>query len=143
MTFNPSIRTDAHSFCRRCAAAGRFSARQEKARRADKRCSHVAIQSHKLLPAVHGCSLVPFIFGCSSSSFLLVLYGHAERLRTCWASAVAQDGQAAGSEARKGGARPARVGGPFMALMYRFFLTFCNHVRAASCDVLVCQFVWK
>ena len=54
------------------------------------------------------------------------------------ASTVAQDGQAAGTEARKGRARPARVGGPFMAFMYRFFRTFCNHVRAASCDVLVC-----
>ena len=60
------------------------------------------------------------------------------------ASTVAQDGQAAGSGARKGGARPARVGGPSMAFMYRFFRTFCNHVRAASCDVLVRQLgVWK
>ncbi len=59
-------------------------------------------------------------------------------------SAVAQDGQAAAAEARKGRARPARVGGPSMAFMYRFFGTFCNHVRAASCDVLVRQLgVWK
>ena len=60
------------------------------------------------------------------------------------ACTVAQDGQAAGSEALKGGARPARVRGPFMAFVYRFFRTFCNHVRAASCDVLVRQLgVWK
>ena len=65
----------------------------------------------------------------------LLLVMRASRM----ASAVAQDGLAAGRDGRKGGARPARVGGPFMALMYRFFLTFCNHVRAASCDVLVCQ----
>ena len=59
-------------------------------------------------------------------------------------STVVQDGQAAGTEARKGGARPARVGGPSMAFIYRFFRTFCNHVRAASCDVLVRQLgVWK
>ena len=37
------------------------------------------------------------------------------------ASTVAQDGQAAGTEARKGGARPARVGGPFMAFMSTVF----------------------
>ena len=55
------------------------------------------------------------------------------------ASTVAQDGQAAGTEARKGGSRPARVGGPSMPFMYRFLRTFCNHVRATSCDVLVCQ----
>ena len=60
------------------------------------------------------------------------------------ASTVAQDGQAAGTEARKGRARPARVGGPFMALMYRFFRTFCVHVRAASRVCLVRQLgVWK
>ena len=139
MGLDPSFWTDAHSFCCRCAAAGRSSALPGEARSADKRCCYVAMQSHKQLPEVHGCSLLPFTSVCSSSSFLSVLHGHAERVRTCWASAVAQDGQAAGSEARKGGARPARVGGPFMALMYRFFLTFCNHVRAASCDVLVCQ----
>ena len=60
------------------------------------------------------------------------------------ASTVAQDGQAAGTEARKGRARPARVGGPSMPFIYRFFRTFCNHVRATSCDVLVRQLgVWK
>ena len=60
------------------------------------------------------------------------------------ASAVAQDGLAAGRDGRKGGARPARVGGPLMAFMYRFFRTFCDHVRAASCDVLVRQLGgWK
>ena len=48
------------------------------------------------------------------------------------ASAVAQDGQAAGRDGRKGGARPARVGGPFMAFMYRFFRTFHVHALAAS-----------
>ena len=53
------------------------------------------------------------------------------------ASAVAQDGQAAGRDGRKGGARPARVGGPFMAFMYRFFRTFCDHVCGSSCDVPV------
>ena len=40
------------------------------------------------------------------------------------AFAVAQDGQAASTEARKGGGRPARVGGPFMAFIYRFFSLF-------------------
>ena len=60
------------------------------------------------------------------------------------ASTVAQDGQAAGTEARKGGARPARVGGPFMAFMYRFFRTFCVHVLAASRVCLVRRLgVWK
>ena len=59
-------------------------------------------------------------------------------------STVAQDGQAAGSEARKGGARPARVGGPFMAFMYRFFRTFYVHVLAASSVCLVRRLgVWK
>ena len=55
------------------------------------------------------------------------------------ASAVAQDGQAAGRDGRKGGARPARVGGPLMAFMYmyRFFRTFCVHVLAASRVCLV------
>ena len=48
------------------------------------------------------------------------------------ASAVAQDGLPAGRDGRKGGARPARVGGPSMAFMYRFFRTFCIHVLAAS-----------
>ena len=47
--------------------------------------------------------------------------GHA---RIGMACAVAQDGQAAGRDGRKGGARPARVGGPLMAFMYRFFRTF-------------------
>ena len=59
-------------------------------------------------------------------------------------SAVAQDGQMAGKDARKGVARPARVAGPFMAFTYRFFRTFCVHVRAASRDVLVHQLgVWN
>ena len=57
---------------------------------------------------------------------------------------VAQDGQVAGTDAQKGGARPARVRGPFMAFIYRFFRTFYVHVRAASRDVLVYQLgVWK
>ena len=60
------------------------------------------------------------------------------------AFAVAQDGQAAGADARKGGARSARVGGPFMALMYRFFRTFCVRVRTASRVCLVRQLgVWE
>lgn len=60
------------------------------------------------------------------------------------ASAVAQDGQAAGRDGRKGGARPARVGGPFMAFMYRFFRTFYVHVLAASSVCLVRRLgVWK
>ena len=59
-------------------------------------------------------------------------------------SAVAQDGQAAGADARKGGAQPARVGGSFMAFMYRFFRTFCVHVLAASRVCLVRWLgVWK
>ena len=53
------------------------------------------------------------------------------------ACAVAQDGQAAGTEARKGGTRPARMGGPFMALVYRFFRTFCYHVLWPPRRVLV------
>ena len=60
------------------------------------------------------------------------------------ASAVAQDGLAAGRDGRKGGARPAREGGPFMAFMYRFFRTFCVHVLAASRVCLVRRLgVWK
>ena len=60
------------------------------------------------------------------------------------ASAVAQDGQAAGRDGRKGGARPARVGGPLMAFMYRFFRTFYVHVLAASRVCLVRRLgVWK
>ena len=60
------------------------------------------------------------------------------------AFAVEQNGQAAGTEARKGGARPARVGGPFMTFIYRVLLTFCYHVRAASRNVLVRQLgMWK
>ena len=60
------------------------------------------------------------------------------------ASAVAQDGQAAGRDGRKGGARPARVGGPFMAFMYRFFRTFCVHFVAASRVCLVRRLgIWK
>ena len=49
------------------------------------------------------------------------------------ASAVAQDGQAAGRDGRKGRAGPAHMGGPFMAFMYRFFRTFCVHVLAVTC----------
>ena len=60
------------------------------------------------------------------------------------ASAVAQDGQAAARDGRKGVARPARVGGPFMAFMYRFFRTFYVHVLAASRVCLVRRLgVWK
>ena len=67
--------------------------------------------------------------------------GHA---RVGMASAVAQDGQAAGRDGWKGGARPARVGGPFMAFMYRFFRTFYVHVLAASRVCLVRRLgVWK
>ena len=58
--------------------------------------------------------------------------GHA---RIGMACAVAQDGQAAGRDGRKGGARPARVGGPFMASMCLFFQTFYVHVLAASSDM--------
>ena len=58
----------------------------------------------------------------------LLLVMRASRM----ASAVAQDGLAAGRDGRKGGARPARVGGPLMAFMYRFFRTFYVHVLAAS-----------
>ena len=60
------------------------------------------------------------------------------------ASAVAQDGQAAGRDGRKGRAGPAHMGGPFMAFMYRFFRTFYVHVLAASRVCLVRRLgVWK
>ena len=75
MGLDPSFWTDAHSFCRRCAAAGRFSAWQGDALAADKRCCQVAIQSNKRLPAVNGRSLLLFTTGCSSSSFIPVLPG--------------------------------------------------------------------
>ena len=58
----------------------------------------------------------------------LLLVMRAQRM----ACAVAQDGQAAGRDGRKGGARPARVGGSLMSFMYRFFRTFYVHVLAAS-----------
>ena len=71
---------------------------------------------------------------------LLLFVMRAQRM----ACAVAQDGQAAAADGRKGGARPARVRGPFMALMYRFIRTFCVRVRAASRVCLVRQLgVWK
>ena len=60
------------------------------------------------------------------------------------ASAVAQDGQAAGRDGRKGRAGRAHMGVPFMAFMYRFFRTFCVHVLAASRVCLVRRLgVWK
>ena len=70
----------------------------------------------------------------------LLLVKRAARM----ASAVAQDGLAAGRDGRKGGARPARVGGAFMHFMYRFLPTLCDHVRAASRVCLMCRLgVWK
>ena len=54
------------------------------------------------------------------------------------ASAVAQDGQAAGRDGRKGRAGPAHMGGPFMAFMYRFFRTFLFHVMWPLERVLWC-----
>ena len=70
----------------------------------------------------------------------LLLVKRAARM----ASAVAQDGQAAGRDGRKGRAGPAHMGGPFMAFMYRFFRTFCVHVLAASRVCLVRRLgVWK
>ena len=53
------------------------------------------------------------------------------------ASAVAQDGQAAGRDGRKGRAGPAHMGGPLMAFMHRFFRTLCDHVCEPSAGVLV------
>ena len=74
----------------------------------------------------------------SSSKFV-----HSIDLAACvsleMAFAVAQDGQVAGTDARKGGARPARVRGPFMAFIYRFFRTFCYHVLWPPRRVLVCM----
>ena len=55
------------------------------------------------------------------------------------ASAAALQGQAARVEARAGGARPARLGGPPVHLLYPLLVTFCNHVLWAPERVLVCQ----
>ena len=60
------------------------------------------------------------------------------------ASAVAQDGQAAGRDGRKGRAGRAHMGWPLMAFMYRFFRTFCIHILAVSSVCLVRRLgVWK
>ena len=70
----------------------------------------------------------------------LLLVMRAQRM----ACAVAQDGQAAGRDGRKGRAERAHMRWPFMAFMYRFFRTFCVHVLAASRVCLVRQLgVWK
>ena len=60
------------------------------------------------------------------------------------ASAVAQDGLAAGRDGRKGRAGRAHMGWPLMAFMYRCLGTFCVHVLAASSVCLVRRLgVWK
>ena len=70
----------------------------------------------------------------------LLLVVRAQRM----ACAVAQDGQAAGSDGRKGRAGRAHMGWPLMAFMYRFFRTFYVHVLAASRVCLVRRLgVWK
>ena len=55
------------------------------------------------------------------------------------ASAAALQGQAARVEARAGGARPARLGGPPMHLLYPLVLTFVYHVLWSPERVLVYQ----
>ena len=54
-------------------------------------------------------------------------------------SAAALQGQAARTEARVGGARPARLGGPLVHLLYPLLLIFCDHVLRAPERVPVRQ----
>ena len=138
MSNDPLRQRLAHSFRRAARGRRRVFFKAAAAVADGKRGHHAALSGRSRCTRTRGR---PRHLAASRTSSSSSDFGESSALAVLlleMASTVAQDGQAAGTEARKGRARPARVGGPFMAFMYRFFRTFCNHVRAASCDVLVC-----